>query len=252
VHRPKLRLVLLALVTAFVASLSCNAYLLRASLRYFEDSVALRLDPLGLKVYAAERAKPAPGSPVVVLFGDSRALMWSEPAALTRYHVVNRGIGYQTTAQILGRLELDVVSLRPDVVVLEAGVNDLKAIADFPTRRPEIVASCEANLERIVERCKSTGAQVIVVAVFDVGDVPLWRLPFWSSNVSTAVHEVNEFLARLTGPKVAFFDANPLLEDAPDHIRREYQIDYLHLTPAGYLALNRQLVPLLGTFIPPR
>jgi lysophospholipase L1-like esterase len=159
---------------------------------------------------------------------------------------VNRGISYQTTAQMMLRIDADMGQLHPAVVVVEAGVNDLKTIASFPERRAEIVADCEANLEWIVDRCRRAGATVVLVSVFSIGDLPLWRRPFWSSDVVAAVREVNAFLPRLTGDKVVLFDANAVLVDEHGDIRRAYQLDYLHLSSAGYVALNERLMPLVS------
>jgi lysophospholipase L1-like esterase len=220
----------------------------KAAVDYFDMSEAIRLDPAGLKVYAASPpAAVPPGGRVVEFFGDSRSLMWTAPAGLAGYTVVDRGIGRQTTAQILLRFDADVLSLHPAVLVLEAGVNDLKTIAAFPEKRAEIVADCEANLKDLVDRSTSAGARVVLVTVFDIGHVPLWRKPFWSPEVEAAVRDVNAYLPSLTGPRVVLFDANAVLEASPGEIRPEYQLDHLHLTAAGYGALNEKLVPLLAS-----
>lgn len=241
------RAVTVALLFALLTSLGINACLASASFHYVKAATALRLDPAGLGVYAADRPKSAAAAgPVVVFFGDSRALMWSGPTVPNGYRVVNRGVGFQTTAQILLRFEADVAPLHPSVVVLEAGVNDLKAIAEFPERRAEIVADCEANLERIVDRCRQAGASVVLVTVFGIGDVPLWRRPFWSSDVAASVREVNAFLPRLAREKVVLLDADPVLVDGRGAIQRDYQLDYIHLSSSGYAALNRKLAPLLS------
>jgi lysophospholipase L1-like esterase len=249
VESPKARracpIVVLALLASLAASLALDGYLVRLGHRYQQATEAIRLDPSGLKVYASERSKSASDSPVLVFFGDSRAAMWPAPDGPAGYRVVNRGVGYQTTAQILLRLDDDVARLRPAVVVLEGGVNDLKAIADFPDRRREIVADCEANLRQIVARCRETGAKVVLVSIFGIGDLSLWRRPFWSKEVSAAVGEVNAFLPTLAGPQVVVFDANLVLTDGSGGIQHAYQLDHLHLTSTGYAALNRSLVPLI-------
>ena len=232
---------------ALLLSLAANLFLVESSNHYFVAMSAVRLDPAGLKVYAAERVRlKAATKPRVVLFGDSRALMWPAPKGLgDDFEVVNRGVGNQTTAQILMRVESDVAPLRPAVVVLEAGVNDLKAIAEFPERRDEIVSSCEENLKKIVERCRATGAKIVLVSIFGIGDIALWRWPFWSSEVESAVKQVNRFLPDLIGDQVTLLDADPVLEGGHGRIAPAYQYDFLHLTPAGYAALDEQLVPLL-------
>jgi lysophospholipase L1-like esterase len=172
--------------------------------------------------------------------------MWTPPA-ITTYRIINRGIGHQTTAQLLLRLDADLIQLRPNVVVIEAGVNDLKSIADFPDRRVEIVADCERNLATVVDRCRRAGATVVLVTVFEIGDVAFWRRPFWSPEVEPAVRAVNEFLRTLAGDNVVIFDANSLLADGGGRMRRGYQVDYLHVSSSGYAALNERLTPLVSS-----
>lgn len=239
----------MALGTALAASLGLSGYLVFFAHKYYVDASAVRLDPGGLKTWETDRSRARPEEPILVFFGDSRAFMWSEPAAPTGFHVLNRGVSYQTTAQMLLRFDADVASLHPAVVVLEAGVNDLKAVAEFPSRRDEIVRDCEANLTTLVHRMTDLGAQVVLVSVFRIGDVPLWRRPFWSADVDAAVPEVNAFLRGLAQERardgVVWFDANPLLEGEGGRIRRSYEIDHLHLNADGYAAINAGLVPLL-------
>ncbi len=237
----------IAALALIVVSFCATAGLLRVALDYFRAGESIRLDPAGLSVYATERGRAPAGPPLLVFFGDSRALMWAQPTEPTSFRMINRGIGFQTTAQMLLRLAADVTSLRPAVVVVEGGVNDLKTIADFPDQRSRIIAECEANLSQIVERCRKSGATVVLVTVFGIGDVALWRRPFWSSQVAEAVREVNAFLPRLAGEGVRLFDANPVLADGRGQIQHAYQLDYLHLSPAGYAALNQRLSPLLAS-----
>ena len=229
-----------------LTSLGVNAVLVHTARRYVDEASAVRLDPAGLKVYATERPKPRGNGPLLVLFGDSRAAMWPAPSTPTGYRVVNRGIGYQTTAQILLRLDEDLAPLRPSVVVVEAGVNDLKAIAEFPNRRDEIVADCKVNLARIVDECRRIGAAVVLVNVFGIGDVAFWRRPFWSPEVGVAVRDVNAFLPSLVREGVVLFDANAVLTDPRGEIPRAYQVDYLHVSPTAYAALNQSLLPVLS------
>lgn len=238
------RIVRIALPALLAVSLAANVLLVRQWIADVSASHVARLNPAQLGVHEADRAKAPPATPVLELFGDSRAAMWPPPA-LPGYTVVNRGIGYQTTAQIALRIDADVVPLHPAVVVLEAGVNDLKTIADLPAQRTRIVADCEANLRRIVNRCRAAASTVVVVSIFDIGDVPLWREPFWSDDVAAAVREVNAFLPTLTRDGVVLLDAGGVLDDARGKVKPPYQFDYLHLNPAGYDALDEKLVPLV-------
>lgn len=98
----------------------------------------VRLDPYGLKLPGFKDPPTADlTKPLVVFFGDSRAQQWPAPAS-NRFRFLNRGIGGQTTEQVRGRFDEHVKPLKPRVVIIEAGVNDLKAIALFPlTSRPD-------------------------------------------------------------------------------------------------------------------
>ena len=237
----------IAALALIAVSLCAAAGLLHAALTYFRAGEGIRLDPAGLGVYATERGRVPAGPPLVVFFGDSRALMWQPPTAPASYQIINRGIGFQTTAQMLLRVDADVTSLRPAVVVIEGGVNDLKTIADFPGQHGKIVAECEDNLQQIVARCRQVGATVVLVTVFGIGDVAIWRRPFWSSQVADAVREVNAFLPKLASERVRLFDANQVLVDGQGQIQRAYQLDYIHLSAAGYAALNQRLSPFLAS-----
>ena len=249
---------LVVLGVATLASLGANVLLARSSQRYLEQANDVRLDPAGLKVYAAERAVPrcadtrrgatpaASDRKVLAFLGDSRAVMWPPPT-LPGYEIKNVGVGNQTTAQVLLRFDADVPRLRPSVVVLEVGVNDLKTIADFPQRRASIVADCERNIAGVVAKSRALGATVVLATIFGIGDVALVRRPFWSDEVSVAVREVNRHLRGLAADRVMILDADPLLADDSGKIRAPYQLDFLHLAPAGYAALNEGLGPLVGT-----
>jgi lysophospholipase L1-like esterase len=240
------RLLGIALATLLVASLAANVVLVRLWIADARKVHIARLDPAELNVHAAARANPPPaGHPILVLFGDSRAAMWPTPTALTEYTVLNRGVGNQTTAQIALRIDADVAPLHPAVVVLEAGVNDLKTIADIPERRSQIVADCEANLRLIVDRCRAIGATVILMSVFDIGDISIWRQPFWSDDVQAAVREVNAFLPTLTGDRVVLLPSAAVLDDEHGRIKPAYQLDFLHLVPAGYEALDEKLLSVV-------
>ena len=232
-------------LVALAASIGANVFLAHAIVDYVQTDDTVRLDPAGLDVHASERAKPIePGPPIVEFFGDSRIAMWTEPV-VPGYRTVNRGIGRQTTTQLLLRFDAEVTATHPAVVVLEGGVNDLKTIAEFPERRAEIVARCKTNLTALVDRSRRAGAQVVLVTIFDIGDVALWRKPFWSPDIEAAVREVNAFLPELTGDKVVLFDASAALDAPPGEIRHDFQLDHLHLKAPGYAALNERLVPLL-------
>jgi len=208
---------------------------------YYALVVEVQLDPLGLKSYPTtaigEKEKPR-----VVILGDSRASAWPVPAFLNYdYQVVNRGIGGQTSAQVMGRFGWHVAHLQPDVVLIQLGMNDLKAIGLFPERREAIVASCKDNLTELVRLSREQGAVVVLSTIFPVGKVPLARRLVWSDEISEAVVEMNAYIRSLQAEGVVVFDAYALLVGEDGLVRPAYASDFLHLNAEGYVRLNSEL-----------
>ncbi len=93
----------------------------------------LLIDWAGLTRYGSENAElrpPKPGEDRVVFLGDQITEQWG--AGNSRFFPVkpylNRGIKDQTTPQMLVRFRQDVLSLKPRVVVILAGTNDLASV----------------------------------------------------------------------------------------------------------------------------
>ena len=81
----------------------------------------------GICRYKAANAAIAAGErPRAVLMGDSITDNWTrgDPALFTN-GIVGRGIGGQTSPQMLARFRQDVVALHPRVVHIMAGTNDI-------------------------------------------------------------------------------------------------------------------------------
>ncbi|MEM7655528.1 MAG: GDSL-type esterase/lipase family protein [Bacteroidota bacterium] len=210
---------------------------------YLEEQ-RLRLDPMELTQYGSERIPV--DSPLVVLFGDSRAEGWISPNVPVAT-VVNRGIGGQTTAQLLGRMQQDVLSLKPDVVVFQAGINDLKMMAYFPGRAELIQRDCQENIWSILQACREQDIPVVVSTLFPHGDIELLRRLFWDESVEEAVGKLNAELVRWADQDegLHLLDTWPLLASDGKKVDKAYQKDFLHLRIGGYARLNEGLEPLL-------
>ena len=73
-------------------------------------------------------APPSKGEDRVVFMGDSITDGWKLNEYFPNQPYVNRGISGQTTPQMLLRFRPDVIDLKPKVVVILAGTNDISAI----------------------------------------------------------------------------------------------------------------------------
>src|SRR5437899_1984605 len=80
-----------------------------------------------LRKYRDSNAVLGPQENRVVFMGNSITEGWKKyfPAHFPGKPYVNRGIGGQTTPQMLVRFRQDVIALKPDVVVIFAGTNDI-------------------------------------------------------------------------------------------------------------------------------
>jgi lysophospholipase L1-like esterase len=125
----------------------------------------------GFYRYAGANAALAPRKPGetrVVFFGDSITDNWSKPeygGFFPGKPYVNRGIGGQTTAQMLLRFRADVLELDPQVVVILAGTNDIAGNAGPAT--PDQV---QDNLASMAELARAHGVQVVLASLLPVSD----------------------------------------------------------------------------------
>src|SRR5688572_16310123 len=110
----------------------------------------------------AELPPPAPGENRVVFMGNSITEVWGPNFAgmFPGKPYINRGIGGQTTPQMLIRFRQDVIALKPKVVVILAGTNDIAG-----NTGPSTVEMIEDNLASMVEIAKSNGIRVVLASV---------------------------------------------------------------------------------------
>lgn len=245
----KSKKILILALALLVVSLALNYYLYTLSRNYYLQLNGLRLDPLGL-VYSPKNPPSTETSlPHVIFFGDSRAYMWPNPDTET-FTFYNLGLGSQTTEQIVSRYDLQISTLNPDVIVLQAGINDLKTIPLFPDRKQRIIQRCKDNLTEIVQKATSDGTTVVLTTIFPLGEIPLERRFVWSGDVALAIDEVNAYLKTLAGSNVILLDTGQILTGENGLVQKPYSLDFLHLNPTGYEVLNKELLTTLEVIKP--
>src|SRR5687767_11587804 len=88
----------------------------------------LLTDWAGLTRYGSDNSElgsPRPGEDRVVFFGDDATELWRGQGFFPGKSYLNRGIRGQNSGQMLVRFRQDVIGLKPKVVVIHAGTNDL-------------------------------------------------------------------------------------------------------------------------------
>ncbi|MDQ8203249.1 GDSL-type esterase/lipase family protein [Pelagicoccus sp. SDUM812003] len=244
--RPKLCLTLLiALAIALGGSLIGNYFLFNKAIDFYTREAAIRIDPIDLKRYAQENAEVSSREkqkPRIIVFGESRANMWRTaiPENWGDVEIINRGIGGETTPQIKARLRSDVLALDPDLVIMQMGDNDLKAMAMMPERKSEIEQQTYQNILQIARAIRNSGAEALITTIFPPAPIELLRTPLWSDEVNPAIDALNERLLALDEPAITVVDCDVFLRQG-DYIKPEFAIDTLHMKPVGYQALNEGL-----------
>ena len=116
----------------------------------------------------AQLATPKPGEQRVIFIGDSITALWSTVSPEGFFPgkpYINRGIGGQTTPQILLRFRQDVIALRPKVVVIAAGTNDLAG-----NTGPMALKAITDNYESMAELATAQQIRVIFASLLPVHD----------------------------------------------------------------------------------
>ena len=204
---------------------------------------AVASDFAGFYRYAeanAALAAPKPNEDRVVFFGDSITDNWSKPdygGFFPGRPYVNRGIGGQTTAQMLLRFRADVLQLSPRAVVILAGTNDVAGNAG-----PATPAQIQDNLASMAELAKAHGVRVVLASLLPVSDdkkdangQPVTRT---RQRPPATLRELNAWLSAYAAANGhVYLDYFSATADAGGQLRPELNDDGLHPNSKGYAVM---------------
>jgi len=182
----------------------------------------------------AKLAPPGPNESRVVFYGNSITEVWAQhfPTMFPGKPYIGRGISGQTTPQMLVRFNQDVVALRPKVVVILAGTNDIAG-----NTGPSTIEMIEDNLRSMAEIATANGIRVVLSSVLPVYDYP-WRPGLEPAPKIMALNAWMKDYAAKTG--ATYLDYHSAMQDARHGMRAGLASDEVHPTEAGY----RVMAPL--------
>jgi lysophospholipase L1-like esterase len=130
----------------------------------------LLADWAGLIRYGSEDTElppPKPDEDRVVFLGDEITENWGRGSArfFPGKPYLNRGIAGQTSPQMLVRFRQDVITLKPKVVVIMAGMNDIASL-----KGPITQAMFAENIMSIVELAKANNIRVVLASLTPICD----------------------------------------------------------------------------------
>jgi lysophospholipase L1-like esterase len=179
---------------------------------------------------------PSPNEKRVVFFGDSITEGWNLTEFFPGKPYVNRGIGGQTTPQMLLRFRQDAVALGPVAVIIHAGTNDIGG-----NTGPMLIEDIEANCASMAEIAQSNSVQVIVASL-----LPAAHKETLSSRYSLFKHppekiaELNSWLKDYCHSQgCGYLDYCSAMSDGAGFIKPGFSEDGLHPSPAGYLVMAK-------------
>ena len=178
----------------------------------------------------AELGAPAAGENRVVFFGDSITDIWKLADNFPGKPYVNRGIGGQTTPQMLVRFRQDVINLQPKVVVILAGTNDIAGNTG-PMRNEDI----EANYASLAELARVHGIKVVYASVLPVHNYTDRSKDFFAQRPQGRILELNTWLKDYCSKNdIVYLDYFSAVVDDKGMLKKELADDGLHPNAAGY------------------
>jgi lysophospholipase L1-like esterase len=175
-------------------------------------------------------APPAAGENRVVFFGDSITDIWHLDQYFPGKPYVNRGIGGQTTPQMLVRFRQDVIDLHPKVVVILAGTNDIAGNTG-PMRDDDI----EANYKSFYELARASGVRVVYASVLPVHNYTEKSKDFFAQRPTARILALNEWLKKYCADNhIVYLDYFSSLLDDKGLLKKDLADDGLHPNDAGF------------------
>jgi lysophospholipase L1-like esterase len=178
----------------------------------------------------AKLGPPQPSRPRVVFLGDSITDGWRLNEYFPERDFVNRGISGQITGQMLGRMKADVIDLRPALVMVLAGTNDIA--------RGVPVRIIQNNLTMIADLAEAHKIKPLFASLLPVSDYHKDQNPQYEQSKRrppATIREINAWLASFCRQRnYVYVDYFSPTVDQSGSLRANLSDDGLHPNSAGY------------------
>ena len=190
---------------------------------------------INLNKYKEENSSlglPKQGENRIVFMGNSITEDWKSlsPYFFLDNNYVNRGIGGETSTQMLLRFRSDVINLKPSAVVILAGINDI-AENQGPISIPDIAR----NIFFMSQLASENNIKVILCSVLPAYDFP-WRPGL---NPKDKVISLNDLIQKHAQEKsFEYVDYFSSMVDERKGLIKEYGNDEVHPNLEGYRVME--------------
>ena len=199
---------------------------------------------LGRYAEANAALKASGARPDVVFMGNSITDAWPrvQPDMFSDGSFVGRGISGQVTGQMLARFQADVIDLRPMVVVILAGTNDIAQ-----NQGPITLEEIAANIFRMATLARENGIAPVICSVLPAAEYP-WRREI--ADVPTKVRALNAMLKEWAAAnKCEWVDYFTPMADERGGLPANYAEDGIHPTAAGYARMTSIITPTIDALL---
>lgn len=187
-----------------------------------------------IKRYEQANSQGIMGSGVktVVYMGDSITDFWinNDSTFFKSNNYIDRGISGQTTGQMLVRFREDVINLKPDVVVILAGINDI-AENNGPSKLEDVMG----NIMSMAELARANHIKVVLSSVLPAAAFP------WKPTIDPKekVKALNDMLkAYAAKNNFVYLDYFTAMVDENRGLPKNLSKDGVHPTLEGYKVME--------------
>jgi lysophospholipase L1-like esterase len=179
--------------------------------------------------------------PEVVFMGNSITDNWAyfHPDFFSSNNFCGRGIGGQTSAQMLVRFKADVIDIHPKAVVIMAGTNDV-AHNDFWVSPEQVV-------DNIVAMCDLARANGIISII---SSIPPSNVFFWNEEIvgagKTIVDINNKLKAYANANDIVYVDYHATLTDKDLGFQKALSKDGCHPDPDTYFIMEDMVLEAIS------
>lgn len=203
--------------------------LIFTSLKLFSQKKPV-MDWPNLQKYATENEslKTATSKNRIVWMGDSITEFWiaADSDFFKNKPYVNRGISGQTTSQMLLRFRQDVINLKPEIVVILAGINDIAE-----NTGPISLENILGNIISMAELAKANDIKVVLSSVLPANKFP-WRPDLQPAD---KVIQLNTMLQKYCKDNnLVYIDYYSKMADSQKGLDAKFTNDGVHPTLSGY------------------
>jgi lysophospholipase L1-like esterase len=172
-----------------------------------------------------------PDNSRVVFLGDSITQAWAEePFIAGNPHYVGRGVGGQTALQMVVRFRADVIDLKPLLVHIMAGTNDIAG-----NNGPESDAEIEGAIESMVELALANRIKVVLASIPPAADFA-WHPGL---NPTPRIRRLNAWIKSYASRiGVEYVDYWPALATEGGSMKPNLSVDGVHPNSLGYMAMQ--------------